>query len=311
MKLFRKNILRFGLVSFATLLFCVIAGAQTKYALSYNLKKGETYKININAVMTMTQTTSDANSMKISTEMLVSTSFHVKDFLNERYLIDVVYDNIKMNIGMPMGQFTIDSNTPDNVASMQNMGPLLKAAVGKPVKIEITPNGKVESLEGSEELMQAMLNAFDPNVPENARKELVKQFGAQFSGESLKQSLGQFSAYFPDKPVAVGDSWVNKINSTMGSGGVVGVDMNLTLKNVKNNVATIETTGDISSDVNYSFSGNDSKMSMKGTQKGFVSIDLTTGWIVDSNTVADTESEMNFGGSKIPMKIRVETKMKN
>jgi hypothetical protein len=50
-------------------------------------------------------------------------------------------------------------------------------------------------------------------------------------------------------------------------------------------------------------------MSMKGTHKGLVSIDLTTGWLVDSNSVADPESEMNLGGNKIPMKIRIETKM--
>jgi hypothetical protein len=292
---------------------CGNAGSKDKITLEYNLKQGETYKQNMVTDMKITQTL-QGQDMAIDMKMSMKMASEVKEIQDNRYKMELKYKELKIDMGTPMGNMTIDSNTPEDIATQTDMGPMFKAMVDKPLDIVMTKRGKVESITGFDKLQEAMLNSIDENMPDAVKQATVGQISTQISEESLKSAVEQIGSYFPDKPVGVDDSWENKI-TVNNSGFGLNMLIKSTLKSIENNVVTIDYEGTLATPegLEQDMNGMKVKISLQGTQKGTLQLDKTTGWGISADMTIDFSgnSEITGMGLKIPMSARGKINITN
>ena len=104
----------------------------------------------------------------------------------------------------------------------------------------------------------------------------------------------QFLLRYPNHDVAVGDSWKKEI--VVKTGNKMNCNATYTLKEVKENIATISVEGQLFGEGDKF--GNE--FSMEGKLTGTFTVDIQTGW----PKTADTHQEfiLKMGGKETPIK---------
>ena len=271
---------------------------QGQYTMEYNLEKGKTYKQRLVTDMNMTM---DAMGQIVKVNVKSEMGFHydVVGQNNGVYDIQLSYQKFKMEMGAP-APFAIDSDAPEN-STDASLGNAFKSIMGLPIDVQLTKQGKVTSVKGMDKLTEK-LNAVD-----NA--QFKQMLGQQFSEKTIQTLLEQSSSYFPGKPVAVGDNW-EVVTSISNQGVDIISKMNLTLKQVANNIATLELTGTLATPeggVVTNVQGMDAKISINGKQAGNIQLDLKTGWVVRSEVTQNLKQNIEVMGQTMPQD--VETKV--
>lgn len=278
------------------------------YKLEYNLKAGDVYHQTVIMKMELTQKMM-GQSMKVNSDIQMKYHYDVIDATADSiYTLAFVYDHLKMTMDIPGSSVTVDSETEAEIATLTDMNPIFKALTGVYIELKMNKQGKVISMTGLDKLVDAIVNSIDESMDETIRQQLVAQFEQQFGGDSMEKMFDQLSSYFPENEVKIGDTW----NNNMHVGGQVNMDINvlMKLKNVKDHVATLEANGDFVTDeggIVQEINGMETKITMKGTQKGIVKIDLNTGWQISSEMTQNFDTETEVGGAKIPQTIVMKT----
>ncbi|MDR1338726.1 MAG: DUF6263 family protein [Prevotellaceae bacterium] len=289
-------------ISISALALMLVFPVFSQITLQYNFKQGETFKQNMEVSMNVVHSIMD-QEMKASITMNCKTNYEVMDVKDENYTLKITYKEFKMNTAAPdAGNISFDSNTPEDIATQQDLGPMFKAIVDKPLETVITKRGEVVSAKGMEKLAEAMRNSLDENIPEDIKQQLITQTGAQFSEESIKALFMQNSNFFPGKPVNTGDSWNVKTSMNIPN-FTMDIDTKITLNDIENGEAVMEVEGNISTPEGYEqeFNGMKVKVIFKGTQKGLVKINRNTGWITSSNMTQSFSGNMEIQGMQIPI----------
>jgi uncharacterized protein DUF6263 len=128
-------------------------------------------------------------------------------------------------------------------------------------------------------------------------KEFNKKSEVLMNGNEIADSSEnkiQFLIRYPNGEVAVGDSWKKEI--VIKTGNKMNCNATYTLKEVKDNIATIAIEGDL-------FGKGDkfgNEFSMEGKLTGTFTVDIKTGW----PKTADTHQEftLKMGGKDTPIK---------
>ena len=264
-----------------------------KYTLEYNLEKGKTYKQNMVMDMNMTMDMM-GQEMKMNMKMDINMDYNVIEKNGNVYDIQLSYKKMKMSMTDPM-PFNVDSDSPEQ-SSDKSLGDMLKSFTGIPINVQMNQQGKVLSIKDADKLTEKL----------NATNDQFKQmFGQQFSEQMIQRSIEQSSSLFPGKPVAINYTW-DIATSINNNGFDIISKMNLTLKQVKDNVATIEFTGTLSTPEGgtvANIQGMDAKVMVKGGQSGTILMDTKTGWIVRSEITQDFTQEIEIMGQTMPQKI--------
>ncbi|MDR1554345.1 MAG: DUF6263 family protein [Prevotellaceae bacterium] len=279
---------------------CGVSGKGEKYKFEFNFEKGSTFK-----QKTLTESKSSqelmGQKMESTIAMTADMSFDVKDFENNLYKVDMKYDAVKMDMLIAGMSLSFDSNTTEDKAYGQNMSPIFKAMVNIPFEVEMNKKGKVFSVTGFENITAAMLDAMS-ELDENTTNQMLQQIGNSYSEESIKSTLEQSFAYFPENEVAAGDTWkkdmdINIMNTT------INVTMNITLEKVVDNIASLKAEGTIKTvkDIIQDLNGIEAKTSLSGNQTINLQIDLKTCWIVSGEIRQSLVGETNAMGMKIPI----------
>jgi hypothetical protein len=279
-----------------------VCSAFSQITLKYNFKKGEIFKQNMVTDMNLTQKIMD-QEMNINIILSLKSTFEIKEVTEESYILEVKHKEMKMNTAIPgAGNISFDSNTPEDIATQQDLGPLLKATIDKPIEIVMTKAGEVKSVKGLDKINEAMLNSLDTNIPDAMKRQLTSQFSSQLSEENFKSMFSQNSSFFPDKPVNIGDTWNQKLSVTV-SNFTTDSDIKMTLKSVDGKAVTMDVDGIISTPEGYEMemNGMKAKASLKGTQKGTTTIDKNTGWIISSKSEQSFSGDIEAMGMKIPI----------
>ncbi|MDR2293406.1 MAG: DUF6263 family protein [Prevotellaceae bacterium] len=287
-------------VLISALMFVLPAFSQI--TLQYNLKKGEIFKQNMVTNMDIVQKIMD-QEMKINLTVGMKATFEVKAVNGDSYTLEMKYKEIKMSTTMPgMGNLSFDSNTPENIATQLNMGPMLKAIIDKPVESVITKTGKVESVKGFEKIKEAMFNSLDRSMPEQTKQMMVAQLGSQYSEESFKAFFAQNLSYFPEKPINTGNSWDVKITSTI-SNFSMNINTKMTLRSIEGNVVVLDMDGIVSTPEEAEQEMNEikAKVSLKGIQKGTIKVNKNNGWIISSEITHKFNGDIESMGMKVPI----------
>ncbi|MDR2384015.1 MAG: DUF6263 family protein [Prevotellaceae bacterium] len=276
----------------------------SQVTLKYNFKKGDILKQNMSETLDLSQKIMEQES-KVNVVLTTYAIFEVKDVKDAKYTLEMKYKEVKVNTMIPgIGNILLDSNVSENIATIQNLSPVLKAVVDKPVEIVVTATGKVESIKGVDKIGEAMLHSLDANINDATKQQLISQFGVQFSEKSISSFLSQNEGYFSSKPVNTGDSWNCKISSKI-SNIEMDIDMKITVKSIEADIVTLDAEGTLVSPEGYEIelNGMKAKATMKGSQKGWVKIDKATGWVVSSTITQTIDGNVEALGINIPMSI--------
>ena len=269
------------------------------YTLEYNLEKGKTYNQNMVSVTNMKMNTMGQDINMVMT-MEMGFQYDVLGLNNGVYDVRTSYRKIKSNMSSPMMSLNIDSDSPEN-STDKALGDIFKSLTGVPIDLQLTKQGKVISVKGIEKLVEKINAISNPQY-----KMMVDQ---QFSEKAIKATFEQMAPYFPSKPVAIGDSW--DVNTTVNSSGFDIISkMKVTLKQVKDNIATLDCTGTLTTPEGgavINVQGMDAKASIKGNQVGNILMDMKTGWITRSEINQKFDLDMEIMGQTMQQKI--ETKV--
>ena len=267
-----------------------------KYTLEYKLEQGKTYKQRMVSEANMTANVM-GQDMKMEMKSEISIHYDVVGQKDDVYDIRASYRKIKTEMGVPM-PFSIDSDAPEQ-SSDKNIGEMLKSLTEIPFDLQITKQRKVISVKGADKLEEKI------NTLTNA--QFKQMFSQQFSEKAIQLNFEQMSSFFPDKPVAIGDSWDVAMN--LNSGGIDIISkMILTLKQVQDNIATLEFRGTLATPEGgavIQFQGMDSNVSVNGQQTGTIQLDIKTGWILRSEILQKFTQEMEIMGQNMPQEMDI------
>ena len=289
----------------ALLVLMSMASAGQKYAFEYKLSKGDTFKRQMSTDMWITQS-SGSETLEIISITVMDLQYNVTDVSADLYTIEAKFENIKTEMDFGFDKMIFDSNTEEEIATIENMSPIFKAMTGIPFEMTINKQGVVQSIKGFENMRKIINNSIGSGIEEELRVQMIRQIEEQFSEEALTNMFNQTAAYMPQTQVGVGDTWETEV-SIQNALDMSTITKN-SLKEVKNNTAYIECFGEISvSSVVQHVEGMDAKISMEGSNSGNVSIDLATGMPVDFSMAQEIIGETEIMNMKIPQKIVIKT----
>jgi len=271
--------------------------SQGQYNLEYNLEIGKTYKQLSVTDMNMEM---DAMGQKVQMNVKQETGFHysVVALNADVYDIQLTYQKFKVSMDVP-APFTIDTDAPEN-STDANMGNAFKSIIGIPIDIQMTKQGKITSIRGIDKLKE--------NLSATGNPQLNQMFDQLFSEEIIQKQIEHSSAYFPGKPVAIGDSW-DVVSSVNNQGIDIISKMNLTLKEVTNNMATLGVTGTLytpEGGIVTNIQGMEASVSVDGKQAGSMQIDLKTGWIERADITQNFKPNVEIMGQTMQQDIAIK-----
>ena len=273
-------------------------GADT-YTLEYKLEKGKSFKQKIITTMSMKMNAMGQN-IDINTISDLTLKFEVLGQNNGVFDVQASYVRVKTNTSSPMGTFAIDSDSPETSFD-RSVGDVFKSIVGIPIDFQINKKGKVTSVKGVEKITEKL------NVVSN--DQFKQMFDQQFSENSIQVLFDQMISSFPEKSVAIGESW--DISENLNANGLDLISKRkLTLKQVKDNIATVDCVGTLTTPEggsNMKIQGMEATVSMKGEQSGTLKFDLKTGWTISSDISQISDQDISIMGQS--MKQKIETKV--
>lgn len=250
------------------LLFGFTGTIKAQTYLGYNLKVGDTLKISQISKQEIVQKMNDQEH-KIVNNLGGDYLFFIKSETDRSYVIDFKYDSFFMKTTSNLAGPIFDVDTRKEISEDDIEGKIFKGLTQTALEINMLKTGKIISLVGTENLINNMINdlELDSFTMEVMRESMRKEFG----GESLIESLGQFTYMYPNKTVNIGDSWQNKFKGDMKANNtwqLDSVDKNLHIS--------------CSSDIALTSEDETITMILNGTQQSVITSDKTTGWPTDA-----------------------------
>ena len=286
------------------LMSCFIStSAQIK--LSFNPESGTKYEYQMEMVQNVKQNVM-GQTMPMETEMNGTYLMEIKDKTPQEIHAQMTYQGFAFSVSSPMINISYDSKNPNESSSeMDNMfGKMFSALIGKPFTMIFSPNGSVKSVTGIDAIIESMLGA--SSTSGQVTVQMNAQMGQQFSDENMKNMFGQSFNFYPDNAVKVGDSW--NLETTMPMNNMnFGIKTKYTLKEVSNNMATIEVEGYTDMDLAMNM-GAEMEGKFTGTQTGTMIVDTTTGMPVTSDISLNLKGSIKAQGMDMQMEMNSKTK---
>lgn len=294
----------------------ILAGfcfAQDKVDLKIRLKAGDSHETKMTQSQDIGQTMNGQQmNMKQSQEMVMDMDCLAVD-ANGNMTIKLTYKSMKMTIEGPMGKMEFDSANPKpadpNKPQDKMMGQLVTAMAGSQFQMKLKPTGETYDVQGLGEMMKKMKEKLPADQMGKAEKFIDKMFDEK----QVKELTGNMMTRYPDKPVAVGDSWYDtkSVNFMMP----IDIDTTYMLKGVKDGMASIDAVskmdmGDSSKPLEID-PNNKMSMQLSGTINANSDVDIKTGMTKKSNMTMNFTGMLKMGaneqmpeGMTIPMTIK-------
>ena len=190
----------------------------------------------------------------------------------------VTTEHMRMEGIGPAGNQLYDSDTGDIPTDPAILG--AAAMVGQSYSMVVQPDGTVKSVQGIEELVEAMRTSFPP--------EVAPMLDEMFNADILSEIAQQGMQILPTDPISPGDSW--QTSSTMPNPLLGEVTNNLTfvLDQVEERegktVALLSSTGEIVADAPDGLEGLPMEMDVDAEMTGSLIFELDRGLVLSSIT---------------------------
>lgn len=294
----------FPVLAIAMMASCKSGG--DKVDLKLNLQPGSQYLYTMETKMDMAQTAM-GQTMKTQNDMTMEFVYDVTAAEGTNKNITVTYDRIAMDMKSAMANMSYDSrDTSKNTPELAVMGNMLH----KPFTMVVSDRGEILKVDG----LQAIIDHMgDSTTAEGA--EMRKQLATSFNDSSMKGMMQQSLNFFPDKPVAPGDTWKKTYSMNMSIMSV-NMDNEYKLTSVSNGIAHIDVTSKMTGggDIAGGEEMKNVKVNLSGEQKGTMEVEVASGLVVDSKLKQDIKGDISMMGMKIPLTmtqdIRITAKKK-
>lgn len=228
---------------------------------------------------------------KMNTKMAMGFAMKITGDDGTYKTMQAFYDRISMSMHTPQMDITVDTDQPaptqEDIAKdpTKIMSVMFHAMKGLSFSMKVTEKGEVKEITGLEQMIDSMVASVTNNLtlPEAQLATIKESARSQFNEESLKDMMQQSFNNYPDKPVAVGDTWTKHV-STKGALKIQ-MDNTYTLKSVEGDNAII----DMKSKVKTLTGGN----GLSGDQTARLVIDLKTGMTSSCNILQDMKGKVN------------------
>lgn len=244
---------------------------------------GRKYPMRIELTQSTTTAVPD-QPQPVVQEMSFSQGFDfsaVKELENGGRQLELKFDTETMTVSQG-GNTVVSFDSLQSPAQDANnpVAPVLRAMIGARIQYFTDTNGKVERMEGVNELAQ--------RVAATGKPQAQASFQQMFSEDTLKR-YGSFADSLPGHTVNIGDTWPFQ-EDVSTSIGVLTVDVKYTFKNWEQHgdrqCAHVDATGDISTKTISTANGMVVEIK-KGRITGEFWFDPVLGMIVEANNNQD------------------------
>lgn len=269
------------------LLFLFLGTQEEKYDISLKLEPGQTYYQTI-------RTESDFVMMMNDEEMLISTIFEaslryeVIAATDSIYNLQVQYEKLSMVNKSPMATMKFSSEIEDSTNAMSGF---LREMVGKPFTASLDKKGRIIEILNIDTLFSSIWNGKAGGMI-SSNEKLEETMNNQMGAGMIMGNYELISAFYPDRQLAVGESWSN---STQLGKRLAGTTMNtFSLSGV--NDASVIIEGESESyvkdeDASMEFFGKSMQYDLNGSMVFNCLMDYSTGWIKEATIRQDFKGE--------------------
>ena len=276
--------------------------AQVK--LSFNPEKGAKYLYSQDILQQVTQTVM-GQEMPMTTDMSMTYVMDVNDNNQKEIKTQFTYQDISYTISSAMINMKYDSKKAvENPTEMDKMmNTMFSTMIGKPFNVNVASDGSVNSVTGMDAIGDDMVKAATSGNPMGA--QIGASMKQQFSDEAMKGLFEQSLKIYPNNPVKQGDNWnIEQVVSQSGMNSVT--KTKYTLKEIKNNIATVQVESTITMKPSPA-AGMEGELS--GTQTGTMLIDTKTGLPVSSDISQSIKGTVKAQGMDITQNISSKIKI--
>lgn len=286
------------IVAFLFIAFQTI-GAKPKVLLRLNLEKDAQYQ------MTMTSDNSidqemNGQQIKVQQKMIMGMAYKVLDVLPDKnYVIEYSINKMKMDMEVNGQKMTIDSEGTDDDPNTKN----IKDITAAKLKLTITPQGKVLSVEGIEEYMSKI----------NSNPQMAQALTMFANEDNFKSSFGQYFSVYPDNEVEVGNKW--DIPLKMPAMMNMEMNMHYNVKDISDDQIVLGVNSEVNMDSPIKNNGMEIQMKAIGTQTGTMKVDRKSGMAGTADINQKFDMNMKFKNPQsgedmeIPMIMNAVTKI--
>lgn len=269
------------------LLSCNSGASGDAYTIKMRLKQGDTFnqntKMNMDVYMGIA-----GQPVNMKMGMNAGVKFDVMEPVGENNVLKLTYNS--MNMTMDMGNKIPAQVNMDSIINKNT-----QRIIGKSVTIDLSPKNEIVAVTGFDSI----------TINEDADAAGKKMMEQMFSKEQMNSLFGAMFSMYPNKTVKTGESWTAKTKVN-----VANIDMQINLKytlvGVKNGVADIDLDGVIDGTGKMNQGGMSIDVTMKGSQKGMLTIKLDDGYLQNGAYKMDIKADMEMMGQKIPMTIKAD-----
>jgi hypothetical protein len=289
--------------------FCLFAAlhfgvSAQSHDLKLNLETGKTYHQNSQSEIVIKQLLDGQPfDMTMSIDGKVSLTVTAKE--GDQYRINVQYEEISLGMVMD-GQESMYSSKSIDTNDIVSI--LLGAMQGNPFQLSLSEKGRVTQITNINSWVQPALEKLS-RFPEDIVGPVIDQVVKTYGEDALRGNIELTTAIFPDKPVAVGESWSVKTRLNGSVKADVLTEFTLTSNNKKETI--IEGKAAVTSDKNAApmeTAGGNVQYDLKGTLNSTLTLDAASGWISTStySQVLKGDNIITTPYSPEPMKVPME-----
>lgn len=253
--------------------------ADSKILLRLNLEKGTTYEMTMNMTNNIDQEMM-GQKMKIDQKTEMGFFFQVVDVLpNKNFQIEYSMSKMKLNMNINGQDVSFDSESSDESNPMNKS---LKDLVKIKIKMELTPKGIVENIEG--------LDQFAKQLAGN--QQMAQSMQMFMNEKNFGSFMGQTFSYFPEEEIEKGSRWI----STFSLPALMAMEtkMNYEVASISKENILLNVTSDVNLNMPIEQNGMKIEMKMTGTQNGTMTINPTDGWLRESNLIQKFDIQMKM-----------------
>ncbi len=246
------------------------------------LVKGQKYTVE-NKIITNSTSEMQGQSMVTNADITTVYNMEVDDVTDSAYNMTNKIAAIKMNMSTMGQNINFDSEKKEDMDG--EMGSNLKDYINHPHPVVMDLSGKV-IIQGKNDSAQ--------NLAPTPTEMMLKQMG-----DPESQGYGAVFAFQAiSKKTQPGNSWQDSTSKD----GVTRVT-NYTIKDIKENIATVTISGTETRDTKIEMQGMEISTKTIGKFSGEETVDINTGVILQNNTTMDASGNISVMGQEIPTKV--------
>lgn len=291
------------------------AWSQKSARLKFNLEQNKVYRLRSESKQDMSQTVGGMQqntTIKTTTDVSLKVMEKAEDFM----VVEFRFDTIIINTNTAGMSFDINSTRPGDIQS-DDIGEVLSLFMNRycsnPLYAKMSYQGKVMEFINIKLFTDFVVKDVD-SIKSQMAMFIKGRAKMMADPDAIKTSIESITAYLPGTSINVGDSW--DLTLDMNSGGMLYlISSHYTLNEIKGDVADIafESTIDPANSEPVLIDGNMITNNIRGTSKSNMTVDTSTGLLIESSGKVHMEGELsvNVQGRDmlIPMTIDGETRI--